>query len=76
LALGLALIRTGDADQAMTLIEASPFDWTRLHPRWKAVYAAILGTAGQTGPARQAAHQIDLSALKSPERRLIKPWLQ
>jgi hypothetical protein len=73
--LALGELQEGNAPKALSLVEGIEVDWTQAEPRMKAIYAAVLGANQQREAARQMARRIDLTALRSEEKELIKEWL-
>ena len=73
--LGLAEWKTGDATAALRSMESSEVDWSSAEPRFQAIYAAVLGAAGQREAARLVAHRVKADGLAREERALIEPWL-
>lgn len=73
--MALGHLKAGNNAQALSLIEGIPTNWDNEEPRWRALYAAILGVNQQREAARILAARVDQSALKSAELDLIKPWL-
>lgn len=73
--LGLAEWRSGDPNGALRVMEAQGMDWAKAEPRFQAVYAAVLGAAGQREAARNVARRIPAEQLVREERALLEPWL-
>jgi len=73
--LGLAEWRSGDPNAALRVMEAQGMDWAKAEPRFQAVYAAVLGAAGQREAARNVARRVPAEQLVREERALLEPWL-
>lgn len=73
--LALAEWRAGDPTAALRAVESTSLDWSRAESRFQAVYAAILGAAGQREAARFAARRVNPAGLAREEKALLEPWL-
>ncbi len=73
--MALGHLKSGNHAEALRVIEGASTDWDHEEPRWRALYAAILGANQQREAARVLAARVDQTALKSAELDLIKPWL-
>lgn len=72
--LALAEWKGGDAATALRNMESTGTDWSQAEPRFQAVYAGVLGAAGQREAARLAARQVNPENLAREERALLEPW--
>lgn len=70
----LAEWKTGDPMAALRVLESTTTDWTKVEPRFQAVYVAVLGAAGQREAARLAAHRVPTDRLSREEKELLEPW--
>jgi hypothetical protein len=73
--LALGRLRLGDGHGARAVLEERAVDWTRALPAQKAIYAAVLGNAGEIARAREICGAIRVNSLKREEQALIASWL-
>ena len=76
MALALAKLRLGKAEEALTLCESGDIAWAGQEPRWRVVYAAALQANGQRAASRKIAAAIPIGGLKVPERALLQEVLK
>jgi hypothetical protein len=76
MALALAKLRLGKAEEALTLCESGDIAWAKQEPRWRVVYTAALQANGQRAAARKIAAAIPTGPLKVPERALLQETLK
>ena len=76
MALALAKLRLGKAEEALTLCESGDIAWAKQEPRWRVVYTAALQANGQRAAARKIAAAIPTGPLKLPERALLQEILK
>ena len=73
--IALAKLRQGDAAAALSYLDEKGFDWDTADPRSKAIYVAVLGSAGQREMARRRSRSVPMERLRNAERQLVEPWL-
>jgi tetratricopeptide (TPR) repeat protein len=73
--LALADLREAEPARALTRLDDLKVDWAVLDPRYRAVYAAVLGANQQREAARTMARRLDAASLRTEERQLIQEWL-
>lgn len=72
----LLLLREGDPDRGLGVLEPLGLDWTQAPETWRAVRVAALGLAGQSSLARRDAQTLlDRQRLSDAELALVEPWL-
>jgi len=73
--LALAYYRLNDGPSALGVYSGLQIPWDQVPANNRAVYAAVLGLAGNAGRARSEAGAVRVAELRPEERQLIQPWL-
>jgi tetratricopeptide (TPR) repeat protein len=71
--LSLAWLRLGRAADAVQLLAPLKIDWNQARPGWRAVFAAVLKTTGDTAGAQRIVDALPLDTLRPEERALVAP---
>jgi len=69
----LALLREGNPQDALRVMESTPVDWRDISNRWKIPAAVTLYENGYVDAAQQLAKNLDLEPFLEEERILLQP---
>ena len=73
--LALLALRESNFDEALSRIEAPHYDWTKVEPRWKLLYATVLSANRQREAARAVIATMDPADYLPIEKQFANAWL-
>ena len=73
--LAMLALRESNFDEALSRIEAPHYEWTKVEPRWKLLYATVLSANRQKEAARAVISQLNPADYLPIEKQFANAWL-
>jgi hypothetical protein len=67
-----AMVKAGDPENGLAILERDKVNWTKEEPRWALVYAFVLRANRMRTPLLATIAQIEPTKLRGPERLLLQ----